>query len=191
MKCCEIMTPNPVMCVLEDNVSFAINLMWDCDCGCVLVVKDMENKELSGIVTDRDIAMHIAKHAYVHPSQARVADCMSSPVIVCQLEDSVETVIGLMGEHQIRRVPVVDKDGCCAGIISQTDILLHAGDIGNTEVIVAVLQSISTPHDKAQKAAVEPAGVEDDSTVLDNKSNDASKPSDKESGENRKKKAEE
>jgi len=27
-----------------------------------------------------------------------------------------------MEDHQIRRVPVVDADGCCTGIISQADI---------------------------------------------------------------------
>jgi CBS-domain-containing membrane protein len=27
-----------------------------------------------------------------------------------------------MEKHQIRRVPVVDEHGCCAGIISQADV---------------------------------------------------------------------
>ena len=31
-----------------------------------------------------------------------------------------------MQEHQIRRIPVVDDQGRCVGIIAQADIALHA-----------------------------------------------------------------
>ena len=170
MKSKEIMTPNPKMCVPEDNVAVAVNLMWDYDCGVVPVVKDLESKELVGIVTDRDIAMYVVRHACVHPSQAKISDCMSSSVVVCQIKDPVETVIQLMGEDQIRRIPVVDQNGCCVGIISQADLLLHAIDI---EPVIAVLQQISTPHSKSKKVApVKPAATDETPATTKKKAED-------------------
>ncbi|MDQ1316441.1 MAG: hypothetical protein QG588_88 [Candidatus Poribacteria bacterium] len=141
MKCAEVMTINPVMCVPNDNVFAAISLMWDYDCGNIPVVKDVESKELVGIVTDRDIVMSVIKHLNTHHSQIKVSDCMTSPVITCQPEDSIEMVIDLMGKHKIRRIPIVDEKGCCLGIISQADLLINVSDI---ESIIKVLRLIST-----------------------------------------------
>jgi CBS-domain-containing membrane protein len=157
------MTPNPKMCTPNDKVEVAINLMWDHDCGAVPVVKDLESKELIGMVTDRDIAMHLVRHAYSHPSQVKVADCMSTNVIACQLEDAVASAIQLMSEHRVRRLPVVDKDGSCVGIISQADLLSRAA--ANMKDIIALLQQISIPHNKGEKELAETAAKEETSAA--------------------------
>jgi len=145
MKCADIMTLNPKMCVPENEVAVAINIMWDYDCGSVPVVKDIESKELVGMVTDRDIAISVVKHFNTHPSQIKVSNCMASLVFACQQDDPIETAIELMSENLIRRIPVVDENGCCMGIISQSDLLLNAGDIAP---VVTMLQRISTPYQK-------------------------------------------
>jgi CBS-domain-containing membrane protein len=137
------------MCTPEDNVAVAINLMWDYDCGVVPVVKDLTSNELVGVVTDRDIAMHVVKHACAHPSHVKVGDCMATAVVACQIEDSVEKAIQLMSEHRVRRVPVVDPNNSCVGIISQSDLLSRAAD--NMEAIVTLLQQVSLPHSKSKK----------------------------------------
>ncbi|MBM3238736.1 CBS domain-containing protein [Candidatus Poribacteria bacterium] len=153
MKCNEIMTPNPKMCTPEDNVAVAINLMWDYDCGVVPVVKDLTSNELVGVVTDRDIAMHVVKHACAHPFQVKVGDCMATAVVACQIEDAVEKAIQLMSEHRVRRVPVVDPNNSCVGIISQSDLLSRAAD--SIEAVVTLLQQISIPHRKLQASVSE------------------------------------
>ena len=153
MKCAEIMTLNPKMCVSDDDVYTAAAIMWDCDCGAVLVVNDMESGELVGIVTDRDIAMYVVKHAFSHPAQVKVADCMSAPAVACNPEDLLETAVELLAENRIRRIPVIDENGACVGIISQADLVSRASGM---ESIVAVLQRISTPHsEKKQEESVE------------------------------------
>jgi CBS domain-containing protein len=155
------MTPNPKVCIPRDNVAVAINLMWDFDCGAMPVVKDLESKELIGMITDRDIAMHLVRHAHAHPSQVEVADCMSTKVIACQIEDSVEDAIQMMSENRVRRLPVVDKNGRCVGIISQADLLSRTVD--NMEAVIDLLQQISIPHSKIQEEAVAAAAKEETS----------------------------
>jgi len=153
MKCAEIMTLNPRMCVPDDDVHTVVAIMWDCDCGSVLVVNDMESMELVGIITDRDIAMHVVRHAFSHPAQVKVASCMSSPAVTCHPEDLLETAVELMTENRIRRIPVIDENGTCVGIISQADLVSRASGM---ESIITALQQISTPHgEKNQEESVE------------------------------------
>jgi CBS domain-containing protein len=47
---------------------------------------------------------------------------MSQPVITVALDAPVEEVLTTMERHRIRRVPVVDEQGACAGIIAQADV---------------------------------------------------------------------
>lgn len=48
--------------------------------------------------------------------------CMSEPVVTVSADTTIDEVISTMEKHQIRRVPVVDESGACAGIIAQADI---------------------------------------------------------------------
>ena len=82
---------------------------------------------------------------------------MSSPVVSCQLEEPVETVAQVMGENQIRRIPIFDQNGCRVGIISQADLLSRVTVI---EPVISVLRQISTPHSKSQKEPAESADVD-------------------------------
>ncbi len=138
MKCVDIMTINPGVCIPEDSVTVAAQIMWDHDCGAVPVVKDTENKELVGIVTDRDIAMYLARHACIHPQQASVSDCMTSSVFTCYMDEPIEKAIQIMSEKQVRRVPIIDQNASCVGIISQADILAHASEMIND--VISMLQ---------------------------------------------------
>lgn len=148
MKCAEIMTANPKKCFPEDEVAIAIDLMWDNDCGAIPVVMNSESNKLIGIVTDRDIAMHVIKYSGLNPSQIKVCDCMVSSVVTCHPEDSIDDVIKQMGECQIRRIPIVDENDCCIGIVSEADLLLRAinGNSGYMKSVITALQQISMRH---------------------------------------------
>ena len=167
VKCAEVMTMNPKMCVPEDNVTVAVGLMWDFDCGVVPVVKDLESKELVGIVTDRDIAMHVVKHAYTHPGEVKVNDCMSFNVISCQSEDPIESALSAMGAYHFRRIPIIDEKGSCVGIISITDLLSHAENM-EQDVISMMKQVCSrcpeTPTKASEEATAEDVKVEKETT---------------------------
>ena len=121
----EIMTPAPQCCSGETTLNEVANLMVEADCGEIPVV-DGENR-LIGVITDRDIVCRaVAKGK--NPSAVTASECMSEPVVCVNEDTSLDDVMAVMEENQIRRVPVVDADGCCSGIISQADIAMTARD---------------------------------------------------------------
>ncbi|MBX3051445.1 MAG: CBS domain-containing protein [Caldilineaceae bacterium] len=54
-----------------------------------------------------------------------VRDCMSSPVVTITADTPFQSALQTMQTHRFRRLPVVDKNGNLAGIVSERD-LLHA-----------------------------------------------------------------
>ena len=62
------------------------------------------------------------------PARLRTAPANSSGVICCRAEDSIEAAAALMGDHQVRRLPVLDDAGRLAGLLSVTDIAVHASE---------------------------------------------------------------
>jgi len=107
--------------------------------------------------------MHVVKHAYTHPCEVKVNDCMSTKVISCQSEDPIESVISDMGTYQVHRIPVVDQNGSCIGIISTTDLLTHAE--GMEEQIFSAMKRIcSSPAETSEEAIAEEEKVEKEAT---------------------------
>jgi len=97
-------------------------LMRDEDIGSVPVA---ENEKLVGMVTDRDIVIRgLAEGASLEGKCVR--DVMSPQVLYCHDDQTVEDVLKNMGEQQIRRLPVVDKDKRLVGVISIGDLSTRA-----------------------------------------------------------------
>jgi predicted transcriptional regulator len=60
-----------------------------------------------------------------------VESIMSNVVCVCAADDLVEDVARVMGEKQLRRIPVIDPDGRLVGVLSLNDLALAAVDSVN------------------------------------------------------------
>jgi len=116
----DIMTPAPQCCSRETPLNEVANLMVEADCGEIPVT---DGSRLVGVVTDRDIVCRVVAKGK-NPSAVTAGECMSEPVIVVKEDSTIEDVMSLMEEKQIRRVPVVDGTGACCGIISQADLAL-------------------------------------------------------------------
>lgn len=123
MKILEIMSQPAVACNESDSLSRAAQLMWENDCGAIPVVGD--DGRVTGIVTDRDVCMASYTQGRALDS-IPVSGAMSRQVSTCHGEDSLETAERLMGDKQIRRVPVVDTDNRPIGVLSMNDIARHA-----------------------------------------------------------------
>jgi CBS domain-containing protein len=69
---------------------------------------------------------------------------MSKPVVTVPADASLDEVVSTMERHQIRRVPVVDEDGCCAGIIAQADVARTASEQAVGELVREVSRDAQT-----------------------------------------------
>jgi CBS domain-containing protein len=135
----EIMTTNPECCVPTDSVMTAAQLMKSEDVGPIPIVEDKEEKILTGIVTDRDLAIKVVAEAR-DPKTTPVEEIMSEGLVTCRENDDVRSVLKLMEENQLRRIPVVDKNDRLQGIIAQADV---ATRLGNTQAAGEVVQHVS------------------------------------------------
>ena len=74
--------------------------------GSVPVVED---GKLVGIVTDRDIV--VRSLAEGKAASSPVSEAMTTEIFLVRPDDFVFEAIRLMGDKQVRRLPVVDADG--------------------------------------------------------------------------------
>ena len=125
----DIMTPAPQCCSGETTLNEVANLMVEADCG-EIPVTDSSNR-LVGVITDRDIVCRVVAKGK-NPSAVTASEAMTQPVVCVNEDTTLNDVMAVMEENQIRRVPVVDGTGCCCGIISQADVALNAreGQVG-------------------------------------------------------------
>jgi CBS domain-containing protein len=117
----DVMTEDPVCCTPETNLQDVAQMMVEADCGGLPVTDSADSMTPIGMITDRDIVCR----AVAQGKDLRVmtaSDCMSTPCVTIDADSSLEECISLLEGSMIRRVPVVDDDGACCGIISQSDI---------------------------------------------------------------------
>jgi CBS domain-containing protein len=148
MKISELMTRNPATVTPETPVSDAARIMKEEDVGIVPVVERVGGAEtrgrLVGVITDRDIAIrHVAEG---RSGDAPVRDVMSGGVKTCGPDDSVVTVLELMGREQVRRIPIVDERGSLVGVVSQADLARKADDPLRVEKTVAEISQPGGSH---------------------------------------------
>lgn len=123
MRCSEIMTRDVRTATREMPLRDVAALMRDGDMGAVPIV---EGGRLVGIVTDRDIVVRAVAEGK-DPS-ATVAEAMTTEIFSVLPDDFVFEAIRLMGDKQVRRIPVIKESGELAGIISMADIALETED---------------------------------------------------------------
>ena len=102
----------------DTSVLDAVRTMAENHIGALLVMKD---EAVVGIVTERDFARKFAPMNRL-PSETRVRDIMTSPIVHVAPGESAQTCLALMAERQFRHLPVIDK-GQVAGLISITDLI--------------------------------------------------------------------
>lgn len=140
MRAEEIMTREPATCTPDTRIQDVAHLMLDHDCGEIPIIDDRETRRLVGVVTDRDIAVRAVAEGR-SPTDTRASEIMSSSVVSGTPEASLDECLGLMEKHQIRRLPIVDGDGRCIGVVSQADIALRGKDRKTGELVQDVSRS--------------------------------------------------
>lgn len=113
----DVMTPRPTSVAGDAMAVEAARRMSSEDVGSLPVV---DGETLVGMVTDRDLVLHvIAKD--LDPHKVAVADVCSGNPVTAGPEDSLEDALQRMASEQVRRLPVV-TDGRLVGILAQADV---------------------------------------------------------------------
>jgi len=135
-RCREIMTANVRTAARETTLRETAAIMRDGDMGAVPIV---EAGKLVGIVTDRDIVVRAIAEG--RNADAPIGEVMTTEIFSVKPDDFVFEAIRLMGDKQIRRIPVVSESGELAGIIAMADVALEMED---EREIAETLEEISS-----------------------------------------------
>lgn len=121
MKVKELLSIKGVECfsITPDNTLLeAAKQMSECKIGALLV---MDKGALVGIVTERDIVKNAATDAKTC-KEVTAKEAMTTNLLISRPEDSLEYVMAVMTQNNIRHLPVVDERGL-VGVLSMRDVV--------------------------------------------------------------------
>jgi CBS domain-containing protein len=102
-----------------------------------------ENDRLIGMVTDRDIVMRAVAEDK-NGGKVTAREVMSEGIFWCFEDEDVERAAELMAEHQVRRLPVVNRDKRLVGMIALAD-LGRSGNKAAGKTLGAITEPTGTP----------------------------------------------
>jgi CBS domain-containing protein len=127
----DVMTTNPTAIAPSTPIVDAARSMKSENVGSLPIV---EGDRLTGMLTDRDIVVRGLAEGKDAQS-ATAGEIASRDVVSIDPSQSLEEALRLMGEHQIRRLPVTEEDGRLVGIVAQADIALQGQDARTGKVV--------------------------------------------------------
>lgn len=143
VRCRDIMTRDVTVATRQSTLQEVAQMMRDEDTGVIPVVEPQDavvrdgatddarpranatgNGKLVGLITDRDVVIRAIAEG--KDSVTTLAEeIMTKDVYTAQPNDRVIDAIRKMGDKQVRRIPIVDRDGSLRGIISMADVALE------------------------------------------------------------------
>ena len=143
-KVSEVMTRGVAVLSPSDSLQRAAQRMGELNIGALPVC---EGHEVVGMITDRDITVRGVAEG-MNPARAHVSEVMTEHAHSCSEDQTAEEVMNLMGDLQVRRLPVLDEAGEIVGIVSLGDLATRqSGHIDNA------LREISSPSEPQRPAA--------------------------------------
>lgn len=126
IKVFDVMSRDPLTVSPSDTVGKAEELMYENHYRQLPVV---ENKQLIGIVSDRDIRSFLAQPSFVEPEKraralrTKVNEIMTAKPLTVSPEDDLREAVELLIEEKIGGIPVVDETEGLVGIVTYVDVL--------------------------------------------------------------------
>jgi CBS domain-containing protein len=81
-----------------------------------------DGSRLIGIFSERDLMLRVVSEKR-DPEMTHIAEVMTFPVEAIDRDSTVDDALKLMLEKHIRHLPIVDRDGRLAGMISMRSLL--------------------------------------------------------------------
>jgi CBS domain-containing protein len=117
----DVMTCDVAVIGPNDNLQRAAQLMAEWDVGSLPVC---DGRRLLGMITDRDITVRATAEGR-GPDEVHVAEIMSEGLSYCFEDQRVGEVLQQMGDEQIRRMPVLDRNMQLCGMVAIGDIAIR------------------------------------------------------------------
>lgn len=130
----DVMTKGIRIAEPDEILTHAAKKMRTQNIGALPVV---ENRELVGMITDRDIAIR-AVGANLDPSSTEVREIMSDDCFWCTENEALDDAVRIMEQNQVRRLPVMNDQKEIVGMLSLEDVAQHAPASLTGEVLKAV-----------------------------------------------------
>jgi CBS domain-containing protein len=146
MRVADAMTRDVHVAYPDQSIIDAAKQMADCDCGA-LPVED--NDRLVGMITDRDIVVRALAQG---KADARIREVMSQDIKYCFDDEDIDSVAHNMGDLQVRRLPVVNRNKRLVGILSLGDV----AKTNETQASADALHSISESGSRSTGAGARP-----------------------------------
>lgn len=137
MKVHEIMSPQVESIPPQTSLKRAAQKMRDLNVGSLTVV---ENEQLLGIITDRDISCYAIAIGY-DPNLTEVSNVMNKNVATCFVDEDINHAAHVMEQRHVRRLAVLHQDNSLAGFLSVDDLARCSHDLAG-----AVLQAATQIH---------------------------------------------
>ena len=116
----------------EATVETLARIMDDAGVGSVVVT---EANRVVGVVTDRDVALTLARDA--DPAALTAADVMAAEPLTLPSSAGVLELTEVMATEGVRRIPVVDDNGVIVGIVTLDDVVrLLSVELANLATVV-------------------------------------------------------
>jgi CBS domain-containing protein len=121
------------------TVQEAAEMMRKLDVGFLPV---SDQRRMVGVITDRDIAVRATAEGW-DPARVAVERVMTRDLVCCREDDSLAAAAELMERHQIRRLPVINREEELTGMLSLGDLVTRSGD---RPLAGDVLENVSQPN---------------------------------------------
>jgi CBS domain-containing protein len=108
----------------DTSVPALARMMQDEGLGDIVIAWD---DEPVGIVTDRDVALAVARHDDL--SELTAADIMTEDPVTVHQDATAVDLPAAMAEGRVRRIPVVGDDGKLVGIATLDDVVATVGEM--------------------------------------------------------------
>jgi CBS domain-containing protein len=135
MKVSDAMTTEVQLCTPDDTLKDAAEAMMVLNVGLLPVT---ENERLVGMISDRDIAIRGVAMGLGPDSLVR--NVMTEDVKYCFEDQQLEEITQNMGDIQVRRLPVLDRNKRLVGIIALGDIARSEVGDGTSEALSQISQ---------------------------------------------------
>ncbi len=146
MKVSDAMTLDVQLCTPQDTLRDAAEAMMALNVGLLPVT---DGDRLVGMISDRDIATRGV--ALGLGPDSPVQPVMTEDVKYCFEDQELEEVTRNMGDIQVRRLPVLDRNKRLVGIITLGDIARADGGDGTAEALSQISEPTAQPAGAARR----------------------------------------